>query len=57
MNTANDYEPAEYTPIIGDIDNDIPGDNECLMGDMEDGILNDLDANPEDECLDSIWAV
>ena len=57
MNTENDFETTPCTTIIGDIDNDIPGDDECLTGDVEDAIMADLGAQLEDECLDSIWAV
>lgn len=28
-----------------------------LSGDIEEAILNDLDAQLEDECLESLWAV
>ena len=56
MNNATEFETAPCTPIIGDIENDIPFDY-MLSGDIEDGILDDLDAQLEDECLDSIWAV
>ena len=52
MHSETEYETAPCTPTIGDIDNDIP-----LDGDIEAAILGDLDAQLEDECLDSIWAV
>jgi hypothetical protein len=42
MHSSTDFETAPCTPIIGDI---------------EDGIPDDLDAQLEDECLDSVWAV
>ena len=45
----NEFELSVYTPIIGGIENDIPSDYECQM--------DDLDAQIEDECLESIWAV
>lgn len=56
MNNKTEYETTPCTPIIGDIENDIPRDS-VLSGDIEDGILGDMDAQLEDECLDSIWAV
>ena len=48
MNSGNEFDMPEYTPLCGiwDVENDIPG-----------GILDDLDAQIEDECLDGIWAV
>ena len=52
MSPLDDFETAPCTPTIGDIDNDIP-----LDGEIEDAILDDLDAQLEDECLESIWAV
>ncbi|MBU2718916.1 hypothetical protein HF563_05910 [Acidithiobacillus ferridurans] len=52
MHSANDFETAPCTPIVGDIENDIP-----LDGDIEAAILDDLDAQLEDECLGSIWSV
>ena len=52
MSPQNDFETAPCTPIVGDIENDIP-----LDWDIEDAILDDLDARLEDECLESIWAV
>ena len=57
MHTENEYETAPCTPIIGDIENDIPLDTVLLSVGIEDDILDDLDAQLEDECLDSIWAV
>lgn len=57
MNSATEFETAPRTPIIGDIENDIPSDNEWPTGGISDCILDDLDAQLEDECLDSIWAV
>lgn len=57
MNSVTEFETAPCTPIIGDIENDIPLDTVLLSGDMEDDILDDLDAQLEDKCLDSIWAV
>ena len=52
MSPLDGFETAACTPIIGDIENDIP-----LDGDIEAAILDDLDAQLEDECLESIWAV
>ena len=52
MNSADDFETAPCTQSIGDIENDIP-----LDWDIEGDILDDLDAQIEDECLDSIWSV
>ena len=52
MNSANDFKTAPCTPTIGDIDNDIPLDWE-----IESAILDDLDAQLEDECMESIWSV
>lgn len=57
MNTENNFVTTPYTPIIGDIENDILSDNEWPTGGIGDRILDDLDAQLEDECLDSIWAV
>jgi hypothetical protein len=57
MNTETEYETTPCTPIIGDIENDIPGDNEWPTGGISDRIIDDMDAQLEDECLDSIWAV
>ncbi|WP_163098561.1 hypothetical protein GL267_003010 [Acidithiobacillus ferrianus] len=52
MDSANDFEAAPCTPTVGNIDNDIP-----LDGDIEDAISDDLGAQLEDECLDSIWSI
>ncbi|WP_163098674.1 hypothetical protein GL267_008670 [Acidithiobacillus ferrianus] len=52
MSNADDYETAPCTPILGEIENDIPLDWE-----IENAILDDLDAQLEDECLESIWSV
>ena len=57
MHTENEFETAACTPNIGDIENDIPGDNEWPTGGISDRILDDMDAQLENECLDSIWAV
>jgi hypothetical protein len=57
MHSSTDFETAPCTPIIGDIENDIPLDYVLHTGDIEDGIPDDLDAQLEDECLDSVWAV
>jgi hypothetical protein len=52
MHRSTEFETAPCTTTIGGIDNDIP-----LDGDIEDGILDDLDAKLEDECLENIWSV
>jgi len=52
MSVQNDFETAPCTPTMGGIENDIP-----LDWDIEAAILDDLDAQLEDECLDSIWSV
>ena len=52
MSQKDDFETAPCTPILGEIENDIP-----LDWDIEDAIPDDLDATLEDECLDSVWAV
>lgn len=52
MHSANEFETAPCTATMGGIENDIP-----LDWDIEAAILDDLDAQLEDECLDSIWAV
>jgi hypothetical protein len=57
MPTVNDFETAPCTPVIGDIENDIPLDSVLHSGDIDGDILDDLDAQLEDECLDSVWAV
>lgn len=56
MNSSDEFETTPCTPIIGDIENDVSLDY-VLSGDMEDAILDDLDAQLEDECLESLWAV
>ena len=53
MQSANDFETAPCTPTMGGIENDIIP----LDWDIEDRILDDLDAQLEDECLESIWSV
>lgn len=57
MNSVTEFETAACTPVIVDIENDIPGDDEWPTGGISDRILDDIDAQLEDECLDSIWAV
>ncbi|MDA8376686.1 hypothetical protein [Acidithiobacillus sp.] len=57
MDSATDFNTTPCTPIIGDVENDIPLDTVLLSGEIESDILDDLDAQLEDECLDSIWAV
>lgn len=52
MHDANEFETAPCITTIGDIENDIP-----LDWDIEAAILDDLDAQLEDEYLEDIWAV
>ncbi len=52
MSQQDDFETAPCAQTIGGIENDIP-----LDGDIEDGIIADMDAKLEDECMESIRAV
>lgn len=52
MNVTNEFEASPCIQSIGDIENDIP-----LDWDIEDAILDDLDAQLEYESMEDIWAV
>lgn len=60
MNSENEFELPnhnEWQPRMGEMENDIPGDGEWSPHGIEDDILDDLDAQLEDDCMDGIWAV